>query len=126
MLMMQRDQASRRAPRRRQPGDYRDLTDFLNAEAPLHGVTSSHQLGKFIGMSQGTALRLLKGEQRPKETTLRKIADAFEVDITYVRELAHRPPGERRRFTWPTEFDQLSHRQKVALIEVGRTFLDEC
>lgn len=125
MLVMQHERVDHRTPRPRRLGEYRDLADFLNGEGPSHGVDSSHKLGAFIHMSQGAALRLLNGEvQRPKETTLRKISDAFEVDITYIRQLAGRHAGGRRRAGWPDpELEQLSPRQQAALIELGRSII---
>jgi transcriptional regulator with XRE-family HTH domain len=100
------------------------LAAYLNAQMSDPELSSTKKLGNFIGISQGTAWRLTKGLNIPKDETLHKIADAFHLDVTMVREMAHRPMGERESFGWPPEFDQLTLPERETLFEVGRRFIE--
>lgn len=88
------------------------------------GLVSSYDLAAALGVAQGTAWRLLSDSRVPRETTLEKIAAAFAVPLTEVRELAERPIGEPERFELPREFDQLSHRQRGLILEAGWAFIE--
>ena len=99
------------------------LRDFLAEQVDFHGW-SQQALGDVIGVSQGTAGRLLHESVIPREATLAKIAVAFDLPITEVRKMARRSVGEPDAFTWPDEFNQLPSRVRAALTELGWAYLD--
>lgn len=103
--------------------DHLALAQFVRQEKDRLNIGSTTELGKFLGLSQRTAWRLITDPPRPRESTLVKLANAFDVPLTLVRELADRPTGEPERFEWPQEFNQLTRRQRDALIEAGRSML---
>ena len=96
----------------------RSLADFLRTEMARRDITSTYELGRRIGVSQGTAWRLLSSSRVPREETLVKIAGTFGVDITDVREMAERPAGEIDHFRLPPEADQLDNRERDAVVEM--------
>lgn len=81
------------------------------------GIRSTRELGERIGVSQGTAWRLISSPRVPKEETLRLIAAAFDVPIVEVRELAERPTGATAHFELPPEADQLDPRERDLVVE---------
>lgn len=97
---------------------HRSLAQFLRSEMDLRGITSTYDLGECLGVSQGTAWRLLDGRRVPREETLHKISAAFGVPLTEIREMAHRPIGEPERFMLPREADQLDNRERDAIVEM--------
>jgi transcriptional regulator with XRE-family HTH domain len=90
----------------------RSLSDFLADQMIEHGIRTHRELGEFIKVAPATATRLLHGDRVPHEDTLRKIAVAFDEDITVIRELAQRPIGASEPFELPREFDQLTPGQR--------------
>lgn len=87
-------------------------------------LSSTRKLGDFIGVAQGTAYRLSRGLTVPTDETLRKVANAFELDITEVREMARRPVGDAETLTWPAEFNQLTLPEREALFNIGRRIIE--
>ncbi len=104
--------------------DYRSLAEFLKYQMVMNGITSTKKLGECIGVSQGTAWRLISRPRTHKDETLRLIAEAFHVPITEIRELANRPTGEPEHFLLPPEADQLTNRERDAVVELIWTLLD--
>jgi transcriptional regulator with XRE-family HTH domain len=102
---------------------YRSLSDFLVDQMVRHGIRTHRELGEFIGVAPATATRLLHGERVPKEETLQRIADRFDIEITTIRELAERPLGESSPFVLPREFDQLTPEQRDAVRQMCRVLL---
>lgn len=102
------------------------LSDLLAAEMSRRGLESTYDLAAALNVAQGTAWNLLATDRRPREETIEKIArwiDPRDPPFELIRELARRPRGEPTPFTVPKEFDQLTTRQRNALLEVGWTFL---
>lgn len=97
----------------------RTLAQFLRSEMDRRGIVSTYDLATFIGVSQGTAWRLLDGRRVPREETLTRISKAFDVALVHVRDMAERPTGEPETFRVPPEFNQLTSRERDAVIEVG-------
>lgn len=103
-----------------------ELAQFLRLQMALNHdlLGSTRKLGDYIGVSQGTALRLLSSSRVPKEETLRLVAAAFEIPVTEVREMAERPSGEVAHFELPPEAEQLSLRERDLVLELVRTLLE--
>jgi transcriptional regulator with XRE-family HTH domain len=95
------------------------LAQFLRSEMDRRGIVSTYDLATAIGVSQGTAWRLLDGRRVPREETLVRIARAFDVPLTDVRDMAERPTGEPETFRVPSEFNQLTARERDAIVELG-------
>ena len=99
------------------------LADLLYAEMDRRGITSTAELGKEVGVAQGTAWRLLNEVSVPREDTLSKMARFLRLSIVDVRRAAGRAPGEPDPFVLPREFDQLTESQRDAIRRVGWEFL---
>jgi transcriptional regulator with XRE-family HTH domain len=99
------------------------LADLLRQEMDRRGIVTTMELGKEIGVGQGTAWRLLNKGSVPREDTLAKIARFLRLSITDVRRAADRAEGEPTRFTLPREFDQLNKAERELLLRMGWTLL---
>jgi len=99
------------------------LSDLLHELMHQRGLTQKG-LAEAIGVSPNTVSRFVHSQSVPKEVTLKKIAEFAGLPIVDVRELADRSLGEAEHFTLPEALDQLSYRQKRALLEAGRAMLD--
>lgn len=100
------------------------LSQFVRREMDRRGIISTYDLARVLDVSQGTAWRLVSSSRTPREATLIRIALAFDASLTEVREMACRPAGEPEPFYWPREFNQLTQRQRDAVLEIGWAFLD--
>jgi len=102
------------------------LSTFLRSKLAEPELSSTKKLGEFMDLSQATAWGLINRPGRiPKQGTLDKIAHAFGLSPTEVREMARRPLGEPERIGWPAEFDQLTAAQRDLLFKIGRQFIDD-
>jgi transcriptional regulator with XRE-family HTH domain len=99
------------------------LADLLHELMAYNGFVQK-DLAQALGVATNTVNRHLHEASVPTEEFLRKVAEYAHLPITDVREMGGRSRGEDVPFTWPREFDQLSYRQKAALIETGRAMLD--
>jgi transcriptional regulator with XRE-family HTH domain len=104
--------------------DHGSLAQFLKYQMVMEGLTSTKKLGLRVGVSQGTAWRLISKRVVPRDDTLEKVAAAFNVPVTWVRELAERPIGEPEPFEWPPEFNQLTESERDVVCAVGQTILN--
>lgn len=100
------------------------LADLLRQELSRRGKAGSVELGKELSVSSSTAWHLLSETRVPTESTLARVARFVHLPITEVRRIAARAPGAAERFELPREFDQLDHRQRRVLVEMGWTLLD--
>jgi hypothetical protein len=113
-------------PSHREQGHHEALSRFLcDAMVAEFGPNfSTYDLKDKIGMSQGTAWKLLSDIPNEfKEVTLQNVAKAFDLDIRDVRVMAGQPAGELKPFTLPMEANQLNHRERVLVCEVVMTLL---
>jgi transcriptional regulator with XRE-family HTH domain len=72
------------------------LADLLRQEMDRRGIVTTMELGKEIGVGQGTAWRLLNKGSVPREDTLAKIARFLRLSITWPRTAAESPAGHDR------------------------------
>jgi transcriptional regulator with XRE-family HTH domain len=110
-------------PIRKRSPQSRTLADLLHELMASHGLTQ-RGLAAELRVSPNTVSRLLHNQSVATEETLDKIAAFAHLPIVDVRELADRSVGEAEHFTLPKEFDQLTWRQRAALLETGRAMLD--
>ena len=103
--------------------EHGSLAQFLKYQMLMEGITSTKRLGLRIGVSQGTAWRLISKRVVPKDDTLEKIAAAFGEPITAIRELAERPTGEPEPFELPPEADQLTEPERDVVCAVVQAIL---
>jgi transcriptional regulator with XRE-family HTH domain len=103
--------------------EHGSLAQFLKYQMVMEGITSTKKLGLRIGVSQGTAWRLISKRVVPKEGTLEKVAGAFDVPITGIRALAERPVGEPEPFELPPEADQLTEAERDVVCAVVQAIL---
>lgn len=103
--------------------DHGSLPQFLKYQMVMEGITSTKKLGLRIGISQGTAWRLISKRVVPTDETLQKVAVAFDVPVVAVRELAERPTGEPDPFELGTEADQLTEPERDAVRGVVQAIL---
>lgn len=65
----------------------RSLAQFLHDEMDHRGIDTVTGLAEILDVSPQTAARLLDGEGTPRESTMEKIAVAFHVPLSVVRDL---------------------------------------
>lgn len=106
---------------RTQVSNHLSLLGFMQS---IRGGMSEREFGGWLGISQGTAHRLLTDPRTPHETTLKKISRATGVPLTEIRELARRPRGMAVSFRLPPEADQLDERQRDLVRELVAVLLD--
>lgn len=85
------------------------------------GLHSARDLARELGVSPSTAARLLHGEQTSRET-IEAAATLLGISPERVRELRDEvalPP-----FRLPPDADQLSQRQRAAIVAVVRAMLE--
>lgn len=107
------------SPHRREPRPMTTLADLLRQEMDRRAIGTTMELGKEIGVGQGTAWRLLNKGSVPREDTLGKIAKFLRMSITDVRKAADRAVGEPTHFALPREFDQLNKAERELLLRMG-------
>lgn len=100
-----------------------ELAQFLRLQMALNHehLGSTRKLADYVGVSQGTALRLINPGRTHKEETLRAVAEAFEIPVTEIREMAGRPSGEPTPFRLPPEADQLSESERDLVVKLVQT-----
>lgn len=101
------------------------LATFTRDRMAEIGVRSGSELARRMGCNQMVTHRILSSIGGFREATLQKLADALEVDIREVREMAGRPSGERTRFELPPEADRLTTKQRGVVLAMVRAFLDD-
>jgi hypothetical protein len=105
-------------------GEHETLSRFLETEMVALGLHTTYALGRYLGVSQGTAWRLLSPLPREfHESTLLAVATAFDVPITVVRRMATQPPGELVPFRLPDEVNQLPAEDRAVITQVALRLL---
>lgn len=87
------------------------------------GIGSMRALHVRCNISKGCATRILNGEGRPRDATLRRLADGLALPLPIVRRAADRSDAQLGPFGWPPEFDRLGQAERDLLTDIGRRFL---
>lgn len=87
------------------------------------GIGSMRGLHVRCAISKGTATRVLNGEGRPRDTTLRRLADGLALPLPLVRRAADLSDAQLGPFRWPPEFDRLGQAERDLLVDIGRRLL---
>lgn len=99
------------------------LAELVRHRMRALGVDSIRGLARRCGLSKATAERILKGQGRVSDASLRKLADNLALPLPLLRRAAGRPDGAPVPFTWPAEFDRLDSTERAVLLSVGRSLL---
>lgn len=87
------------------------------------GIGSMRGLHVRCKISKGTATRILNGEGRPRDATLRRLSDGLALPLPIVRRAADLSDAQLGPFRWPPEFDRLGQAERDLLTDLGRRFL---
>jgi transcriptional regulator with XRE-family HTH domain len=104
--------------------DFDNLGDYIRHGMAQRGLSSYRDVQRATEVWPETVRRVIHGMQTPSEETLRRFADGLGLSIIRLRELAGRSPGETTPFVPPKEFDQLDHKQRRVVLEVGFALLE--
>lgn len=92
--------------------------EYLRGRMAAHSIKSINELARTIGVAVETARQLLYGNRLPREPTLKKVAEAFGEDITWLRTIAGSPAGGTDPYVPPREADQLNARERALVDEL--------
>lgn len=107
-----------------QPGEFvavSDLADLIRETVP---DWSNRRIADAVGVSPESVNRIMKGKGDPSPDTLDKIAHALKLPVERVREAAGQPRGEAAPYTPPSEANLLDDRQRRAIDELIRSFIE--
>lgn len=107
-----------------QPGEFvvvSDLADLIRETVP---DWSNRRIAKVADVAPGTIDGIMRGDRTPAVDTLDKIAHALKLPVERVREAAGQPRGEAAPYTPPSEANLLDDRQRRAIDELIRSFIE--